>query len=81
MVALIKPKPETLSDPKKAIEWAIRTHEALDEIQQILGAKSPANVAAKHGAVRVVKIVGATVTDPVTGQTFVADVYVDAVKK
>jgi hypothetical protein len=79
VVPLIKPKAATLADPTEALKLAIRVHEALAEVQELLGAPTSESVAAGFGKVQLVKLAGATVTDVKTGRTFTADVYVPAV--
>ncbi len=79
-VSLIKPSKEALANPEDALRIHMRVFEALSEIQRAAAAPSPQSIAEKAGVVRIVKIAGATVTDPATGQTFTADVYAEAVK-
>jgi hypothetical protein len=79
-VSLIKPSKEALAKPEDALRILMRMFEALTEMQKADGVPSPQSIAEKAGIVRIVKIAGATVTDPATGQTFTADVYAEAVK-
>jgi hypothetical protein len=87
MVQLIKPSAKTLADRNEALRLNVRVFEAIAEIQRMLNLPTPASIAATDGlkngevrAVKIVKITGATVTDPETGKTFVADVYLDGFK-
>jgi threonine dehydratase len=94
-VQLIKPSAQTIADPAQALIIQMRVFEALSELQKAAATATPESVAAASslrkarpnssvlppkGAVSVAKIAGATVTDPQTGLTFVADVYVSAVR-
>ena len=76
---LIKPTAEILANPESALRMILRLHDVVAALAKAADGATPENVAARFGKVGVVQITGATVTDPLTGETFTADVFVEAV--